>query len=241
MTATRTADRAVDQIPAPDGAADASRPTGRLVMLAPAPGVRSPGMGGFVAPPGFDAVDPYDLDELDLSEVQGIIVSGMCDQVRLSRDLDRFTAWVRDGGRMLVNGHVVRPWVAGMPTWRRLEYRGPADLGITSLAAHPIWAGVDPADLLYRTGVPGTHTHEELERIGVAGFYGRGYQAPLPDGAVVVNGIGPLRAPIDVEFPLGAGRVVVHAGLDLGVFAQTPGTTLTAIPGNIRRWLEAAA
>lgn len=221
--------------------ADDPTRTARLVMLAPAPGARSPGMGGFHAPPGFDAVDPYDLDELDLSTVAGIVVSGMCDQIRLERETERFDEWLATGGRMLVNGHVVRPWVTGMPHWRRLAYRGPADLTITSIAPHPIWAGIDPADVLYRTGVPGVHTHEELEEIGVAGFYGRGYQAPLPDGATIINGIGPLRAPIDVEFTVGAGRVVVHAGLDLGVFAGTEGTTLTAFPTNIRTWLEAAA
>ncbi|WP_136193925.1 hypothetical protein [Actinomyces procaprae] len=207
------------------------------LWLMPAPDGHSPTMGAADVPDGFRPLDPYDLDEEALAHTPGILVSGMCDQRHLAGHRAHFDAFLRAGGRMLVNGHVVEPWVTGLPKWRLLEYHGPRDLGITRLASHPVWDGVDVEELLYRSGPHIPRTREQLEQFGVAGFYGRGYLLDLPVGTTVINGLGPLRAPIDVEFPVAEGRVVVHAGLDLAIFARTPGTTLTRLTDNIRNWL----
>jgi hypothetical protein len=80
--------------------------------------------------------------------------------------------------------------------------------------------------------------YAELERIGVAGFYGRGCSRDLPDGARVVHTIGRTRAPIDYEYPLGAGRVLVHGGNDLLQFSSADRGTADLRP-QIVRWLEA--
>ncbi|MFF2021954.1 hypothetical protein ACFVW2_09115 [Streptomyces sp. NPDC058171] len=105
------------------------------------------------------------------------------------------------------------------------------------MTPHPVWAGVDFDELLYRTGVPGTPTGEELARVGVAGFYGRGYHGALPEDATVINGIGPYRLPIDIGYPLGAGAVLAHAGNDLLSFSDHDRTT-RHLGARLLDWLE---
>ncbi|WP_251141908.1 hypothetical protein, partial [Streptomyces sp. McG6] len=169
----------------------------------------------------------YDLTEELLlgGTVKGLTISGNADQIHLQRQAPLLEEFVRRGGRVLVNGHIVRPFLPGLTPWRALDHRGPADLVITPVTPHPVFEGVDPAELLYRTGVPGTPTGEELTRVGVAGFYGRGYQTHLPEGATVLNGIGPHALPVDVVHPLGRGQVMVHAGNDLLSFCDPDRST----------------
>ncbi|MGW5029356.1 hypothetical protein ACWEO9_31500, partial [Streptomyces albidoflavus] len=78
---------------------------------------------------------------------------------------------------------------------------------------------------------------EELTRVGVAGFYGRGYQTHLPEGATVLNGIGPHALPVDVVHPLGRGQVMVHAGNDLLSFCDPDRSTRHLGP-RLLAWLE---
>lgn len=221
-----------------NGHTEAAATPGRILYLSPAPGESSPGMGAFRAPAGMEPLDIYDLGSADLSGTTGILVSGMCDQVHLSRQREKLDSFVRSGGRVLVNGHVVETFIEGLVPWRRLDYRDPSDLTIHSAARHPVFEDVDMSEVLFRTGVPGPHDQKRLAEIGVAGFYGRGYHVGLPAGAIVVNTIGPLHAPIDYAYPLGLGEVLVHGGLDLGVFAATAGTTLVRLAPNIVSWLE---
>ncbi|MDO4887327.1 MAG: hypothetical protein Q3979_01270 [Actinomycetaceae bacterium] len=169
-------------------------------------------------------IDIYDLPGRDLADYRGLIVTMGCDQVFLHERRDELSAWVRSGGRMLVSGHPLRPFVDGMPTIRKMEFHGAGDVWLSPLGEHPIWAGVDRRDVLFNTGVPGQHSFEELTRIGVAGFYARNYLADLPEGAIEITGIGPGKLPVDVAYPLGSGEVIVHAGNDLLGFDR-PGTT----------------
>jgi len=195
------------------------------------------GMSGAPLPQEIEVIDAYNLFDAGLDDVAGISIASGCDQIFLDRHRDEIDAFVRDGGRVLFCGHVVVPFIAGMSKWRKLAYSGPKDLFISSLAPHPLWRGVDFDDLLFRTGVPGRHSFEEMHSIGVSGFYGRGYHLHLPADAVALNGIGPLRAPIDYEFPLGRGRVVIHGGLDLFSQADEDRST-AAFSANIVRWLK---
>lgn len=170
-------------------------------------------------------MDVYALPNLALKEIPGIIIAGNVDQVFLAEYRERLSDWVRQGGRMLINGHVQRPFLDGLGTWRRLEFRGPEDLALTAVTEHPVWRGVDLRRLQFTLGtgrapVEGLATYEQLAAEGVAGFYGRGYLLPLPIGARCINGLGPLNAPIDVEYSLGQGLVLVHSGNDLEGFAS---------------------
>lgn len=185
---------------------------------------------------GFREIDVYDLFEACTAQVTGVYLTGDVDQEFLSERRDQFDTLVRKGLRVVVNGHVQLPFLTGLSRWRRAEYRSPADLALTRVTEHPVWRDIDPAALLYNTR-PGRYTAEERERIGVAGFYGRGYYLDLPEGARVVHTLGRIDGPIDLVYPLGDGEVLVHAGNDLMQFSSDDRGT-GALRGNLLDWLE---
>ncbi|MGW0172402.1 hypothetical protein ACWDUM_01020 [Rhodococcus sp. NPDC003322] len=186
---------------------------------------------------GFREADVYDLPDALSDEIGGVYLTGDVDQEFLAEHRDLLTAFVTGGGRVLVNGHVQRVFLDGLTRWRKLDFRSPADLTLTRVSAHPVWEGIDPKSLLYNTGTPGPVPFDELERIGVAGFYGRGCYLGLPEDARVVHTIGRTAAPIDYDYPLGAGRVLVHGGNDLLQFAGAHRGT-AALRTQILDWLE---
>ncbi|MCQ2002119.1 hypothetical protein [Arthrobacter zhaoxinii] len=188
----------------------------------------------------IEDVDAYDLDD-DAARVRilaadGLVISGGVDHVLLGRHRDALTGFVRSGGRVLVNGQVVKPFIDGLAAWRKLEFRGPQDVRPHPVFPHPVWKGIDYRDLHYRTGVPGTHSYERLEEIGVAGFYGRGYHLDLPAEASLVTGIGQYALPLDYSYPLGNGEVLVHGGNDLESFSDDGYSTRVLGP-NLVDWL----
>jgi len=187
---------------------------------------------------GFREVDVYDLPTACTADVAGIYLTWDVDQEFLVEQRDFLNSFVVGGGRVVVNGHVQRIFLDGLTRWRKLEFRGPSDLALTRVTDHPVWAGTDPKAFLYNTGRRGPVPFAELERIGVAGFYGRGCYLDLPDGARVVHTIGRTRAPIDYEYPLGAGRVLVHGGNDLLQFSGADRGTAD-LRTQIVRWLAA--
>lgn len=173
--------------------------------------------------PGYEHHDVYELEELELDAYRGLVISMGCDQRFLARHADKLSAWVRGGGIALVNGQPVRPFIEGMPVWRKLHFHGVEDIRLTAMDAHPIWEGVERDWLLLRTGVPGRHTFDELLEVGVGGFYARNYMTNLPESASVITGIGPYRLPVDVAYRLGGGEVIMHCGNDLDGFDTTCG------------------
>lgn len=185
---------------------------------------------------GWCRVDVYDLPATDLTDVSGVYLAADIDQEFLAEHREWLRRFVVDGGRVLVNGHVQRIFLDGLTRWRKLDFRTPADLALTRVTEHPVWAGIDPRALLYSTGTPGRLSFEELARIGVAGFYGRGYYLDLPAGAQVVHTIGPTSAPVDYAYRLGAGEVVVHGGNDLLQFAGVDRGT-AALAEQVLAWL----
>lgn len=189
-------------------------------------------------PDRVDIRDVYDFDDLDLRDYAGVSVSGACDQRHLAAREATITAWVKAGGRLLVNGHPLTRFVEGLPKHRKLDFHTPRDLWLTELGSHPIWDGIDRRDVLYNTGVPGQHTFEELERIGVAGFYAHAYLVDLPADATVITGIGQGRLPVDLSYPLGDGEVIVHLGNDFVVSGM--GAAVARFSDRTIAYLEAA-
>lgn len=216
-----------------------------VTMGAPAPGAGAERMSarprteGVSARPAAEPLDVYDLSEELLlgGGIKGLSISGNVDQVFLERRAPLLERFVREGGRILVNGHVVRPFLPGLSPWRALDHHGPSDLWISPVTPHPVFEGVDPLELVYRTGVTGTPTGEDLKRLGVAGFYGRGYHSRVPEGGTVLNGIGPHALPIDILYPLGDGLVMAHAGNDLFMFSD-PGRSTRTLGPRLHAWLE---
>ncbi|MCQ1957776.1 hypothetical protein NNX39_14875 [Arthrobacter sp. zg-Y826] len=189
----------------------------------------------------FEEVDAYDLDDDDavarILSADALVIGGGVDHLLLGKHREALTGFVRAGGRVLVNGQVVKPFIDGLAVWRKLEFRGAQDVRPHPVSPHPVWAGIDYRDLHYRTGVPGTHSYERLEEIGVAGFYGRGYHLDLPENATVVTGIGQYRLPLDYSYTLGNGEVLVHGGNDLESFSDDQYSTRVLGP-NLVQWLE---
>lgn len=188
-------------------------------------------------------VDVYTLPELDLGAVAGIIIAGDIDQLFLMEQRELLNRWVHEGGRMLINGHVQRPFLEGLGTWRKLDFRGHRDLSLNRLSEHPVWQGVELKRLQFTLGTgrapaQGLAAETQLHEEGVAGFYGRGYLLPLPEGARRIHGLGALNAPIDVEYPLGEGLVLVHCGNDLEGFA-TPERGSVHLLTQLHDWLSA--
>lgn len=198
--------------------------------------VMAPRPAGGVDAGRLREIDVYDLFDSSRPGVTGVYLSGDVDQEFLADHRGEFDDLVRSGLRVVVNGHVQKPFLTGLSRWRRADYRGPADLALTRVNDHPVWAGVDPAALLYNTP-PGRWTAQEREQVGVAGFYGRGYYLDLPAGTTVVHTLGRIGGPIDLVFPLGVGEVLVHAGNDLMSFASGDRGT-AALRDNLLDWLE---
>jgi hypothetical protein len=96
---------------------------------------------------------------------------------------------------------MVRPFIDGMQPFVPLASQRRSDLALERLAPHPVFAGV------------AAEAHQTQK--GVAGFYGRGHNPPLP-GATLLTGIGPGRLPVDWEW-LNAcgGGLFVHSGNDI--------------------------
>lgn len=181
--------------------------------------------------------DVYELAGLDLDRYRGLLIGGGCDQRFLLTQKDRIDAWVRAGGRIFINGHPLTQFVEALPCHRELDFHTQSELWLSEVDEHPIWAGVDRNDMMFSTGVPGTHSLEALKKIGVAGFYAHAYLVGLPERATTITGIGPGRLPVDISYPLGSGEVMLHSGNDLTGYSR-PGTTAADLGERLLAHLE---
>ncbi|ODT66466.1 MAG: hypothetical protein ABS75_27205 [Pelagibacterium sp. SCN 63-23] len=143
-----------------------------------------------------------DLAPHHLDEARGLITTSHVDQLNFLSLRPHLEAFLGRGGRWFFNGHILRELVAGLRTYQPIVKARRADLVLARINEHPIFEGVDQPSF--------------EENKGVAGFYGRGHNPP-PEGATVINGIGPDRLPIDWEWRLpSGGRFFSHAGNDIG-------------------------
>ncbi|MDH7794586.1 MULTISPECIES: DUF4350 domain-containing protein [unclassified Beijerinckia] len=147
--------------------------------------------------------DIYDLDRLDLNDYGALLISMHSDQRFLASQASSIAAFLAQGGTVVANGHIAYPFLPGIGQARILAQQGLEDLRILRLADHPIWAGVSCEDLTFRRGV--------------AGFYGRAWHDP-PSDALVINAVGAPQRALDIIYPVGRGRVLLHGGNDLWQF-----------------------
>jgi len=151
------------------------------------------------------ALDQYALDAAPLEGCAGLLIGMHSDQRFLAAHAGRLERYLRQGGSMVVNGHVAYPFLPGASSFQPVPGGHPRDLEVHRERAHPIWAGVSAHDLTFRRGV--------------AGFYGRGWHRP-PEGALVIHSLGQERWPLDIIWRVGAGRVLLHGGNDLWQFGD---------------------
>jgi hypothetical protein len=160
-------------------------------------------------------VDCYRLCPETLAGAAAILVGVHVDQRHLRSLSPMLDSFVAAGGRAVICGQVAIPFLTGLSLFRPLERYGVDDLVVHALQDHPVWAGVDLGDVTFTRGV--------------AGFYGRGWHQP-PDEALVVNGLGPSRLPLDYVYPLGSGEVLVHGGNDLWDWAEATNSSARLTP-----------
>ena len=163
-----------------------------------------------------DEVAQYDLDGVRLADYAALMLPAHLDQRWFGTQTARVTAFLDGGGTLVFNGHVAWPMLPEFRPFVPLASRRLDDLRVNRLAAHPVFDGVAEEELTFRRGV--------------AGFYGRGHNPP-PDGAVALHGLGPGGAPVDWvwERPRG-GRILMHAGNDLWMYAGAADTTGRIVP-----------
>lgn len=179
---------------------------------------RAPGMAARIT-----ALDQYDLDAACLAGPRALVIGMHCDQRHLAARAGLIADFLGRGGRVVASGHHAYPFLPGIGDFQPTPQPTLSDLMIHRLADHPVWAGVEGRDLSFRRGV--------------AGFYGRGWHQP-PDGALVVNGIGPDRRPLDFVYRVGAGAVLFHGGNDLTGYGG-PGDTAGRILPQLLVWMIA--
>ena len=174
---------------------------GRCLFLKPIKGAGGdlPSVMGFVE--DADEIDHYALHAADLARYAALLLPAHLDQRYLGE---------------VFNGHVAWPMLPEFQAFVPLPQGGLDQLQVHLVTPHPVFAGVDMADLTYRRGV--------------AGFYARGHNPP-PEGAVPVLGLGPERRPCDwvYERPRG-GRIFMHAGNDLWMYAGADTTAARIVP-----------
>lgn len=142
-----------------------------------------------------------DLRQADLDAASGLIATIYLDQIDFMSRKAALAAFLAAGRRLVLNGHVLLPFVDGLTPFRKLASLRRSDLVLERLSSHPVFAGI-------------TAEVQQTQR-GVAGFYGRGHNPPPPD-ALHLTGIGPDRLPIDWEWRMpGGGGLFVHAGNDI--------------------------
>ncbi len=165
--------------------------------------------------------DVYLLPDLDLTPYAALHISGMVDQEFLwqQRDvIDRFL----DGGKVVVFcGHLLRPWLPGCGTFVPAPVTSYRDYVVHIVAPHPIYEGVDAADLTFRRGV--------------AGFFARGHHPPPPGAEVLATLAG--GQPITwIDRSTTNGTVFVHSGNDLIGFADD--STASRLGPQLLDWVE---
>lgn len=143
-----------------------------------------------------------DLTSAHFAAAKGLITTSHVDQIGLLEFSDDLLALLARGGRWFFNGHILRELVPGLGIYQPIQKAKRSDLVLTRINEHAIFEGVDQPSF--------------EENKGVAGFYGRGHN-PLPEGGLVINGIGPDKLPIDWEWTVaGGGKMFSHAGNDIG-------------------------
>ena len=194
----------------------------RCLFLKPIKGAGGdlPSVTGFVE--DAEEVDHYMLGEIDLGRYRALLLPSHLDQRYFGGISDAISRFLDGGGTLVFNGHVAWPMLPEFQPFVPLPKLSLENLRVHRLVDHPVFDGVDPEDLTFRRGV--------------AGFYARGHNPP-PEGAVALNGVGPERLPCDwlYERPAG-GRILMHCGNELWMYAGATDTSAARIPQQLCRW-----
>ena len=168
-------------------------------------------------------IDLYALDRADLTPYRALIVPAFSDQEWLSAQRAVIRAFLESGRVLLFSGHLFRPWLPGGGTFVPRPIRSPADYEVRLLRRHPLFDGVDLADLVYRRGV--------------AGFFARGSNPP-PPGAETLLAFADGSPVLYLDRVSSGGTLLVHAGNDLFGYFDVPAGE-TTFGARVLAWIDA--
>lgn len=162
-----------------------------------------------------ETVDLYQLGHVDLEGFTALLVAGMVDQEFLLERRPVVEAFLGRGGTVVFCGQLFRPWLPGCAPFVPAVISGFGDYVVRLAEPHPVFAGVDPADLTFRRGV--------------AGFFARGHHPP-PPGARVLATLAGGQPVTWIDRRTTPGRVFVHAGADLLGYGGDDSTAARVVP-----------
>lgn len=152
----------------------------------------------------------------DLDGIAGLILPLAVDQIALLAMKPALEAFLDRGGRIILNCHMLRPFVDGPGLFVPMEKPRRSDFNLVRVRPHPIFAEAPTAAL--------------ESNQGVVGFYGRGHN-PMPPGAVPIQVFGEKAIPVDWEWQRPAGGIVFsHSGNDLWVVGNDPAVRMAMGP-----------
>lgn len=163
----------------------------------------------------YTAADLYELEERRLEGIDVLFLSGMHDQIFLKSIEPKLVAYLTSGGHLLVNGHIVLPWLPWLSPFKAVSPKP-----FTNWMIRP----AEPGAYFGRMDFETFHRHE-----GILGQYARGYSDP-PDGAQLLCKIGgPTpdgtidEGPVDwVWRSPGGGKLFLHNGDHIEQFCSDP-------------------
>ncbi len=166
----------------------------------------------------MERLDCYQLAQVDLARYAGVVVPPLVDQEHLARHRGVIEAFLDIGGVVVFGGHLHRDWLPGASVFTPLEAPRLGDYKVSFVSDHPVFRGVDAADLTFRRGV--------------AGFFARGHHPP-PEGAEVLTRLAGGQPTTYVDQTSTAGTILVQASWDLLGYPAGLGTTSARIPGQL--------
>jgi len=173
-------------------------------------------MGGLIPQDWrYSALDIYDLETVDLADVDVLFVSGMHDQIFMKSIEPRLVAYLASGGHFIINGHIILPWLPCLSQFKAVSPRP-----FTNWMIRPD----RPGGYFGRMDFENFHRHE-----GILGQYARGYTS-LPRGGQCLCMIGGptsdgtiLEGPVDWVWRMpGGGKVFMHNGDHIEQFSSDP-------------------
>lgn len=170
----------------------------------------------------FDELDfvwQYELENVDFSKYKGIIITAAVDQIMLKNINSKILEFIKNGGRVLFNGHVENEFFDFLTCYSPVKDIKHKDFFITLKNSHRIYKDLDIADF--------------NEKNGVAGFYSRG-ENPPPKGAKIITAIKDGLVSSDWEIDINKGKFYAHAGVDLHIASKDGVKTLKNIIAYLR-------
>ncbi len=169
-----------------------------------------------------EALDIYELPDLDLDHFSGLLIPGSADQEWLHLHRGLIEAFLDEGRVVVFCGHLFRPWLPGAGSFVPKRIDSFRDYTVNIVQSHPVFAGVKPEELTFRKGV--------------AGFFARGHHPPPPEAEILlalVDG-----EPITyLDSSSSRGTILLHSGNDLWGYTGDE-TTAGRIMPQLLRWIR---